>query len=208
MKLFTASFGAYDRVWDGTGVMFTDERPPDPRGWDVRVMEPPCPGDAARSSRAVKLQPHKHLELGWVVYHDASMRLKVPPSGVLARFRQLAGRDAPAYFLRHSLNHTTAGEFDWVGERQYTPPAVLEEQRRITPSEVMGCPTIEGRLYAADTRVETVRRLFDEWWAIASRYSHRDQLSFTTAAARSQADVALVDFRAMRSTYDLRPHRR
>lgn len=211
MHAFTALFGAYDRVWDappGGGTLLTDQHPGASRGWEARVIAPPCRGEPARSNRAVKLQPHRWLPLGWVLYHDASMRLRVPPDVVLARFRELAGRDAPAYFLRHSLGHTTSDEFAWVAQRKYTPPAVLEAQRQATPVVVMGHPTIEGRLYTADTRDPTVRTLFDAWWARVARYSHRDQLSFPGALAESGCAAALVDFKAMRPLYDLRPHAR
>lgn len=212
MTSFTAIFGGYDRpraAPAGRAVLFTDCVPTTDEGWEVRLTKAPYPENLARSNRAIKLQPHRHLpDAERVLYLDGGMTLTRSPRDILAAFQDQAGGDHDVFILRHSLGHTLASEPAWVAGKGITRADVLA--RQIDRYRELGVPpetpTVEARLIIS--KPAAAAAFFDAWWAEVREFAHRDQVSFPFALWSTRADVHLVPFAFARPFFTIKPHAR
>lgn len=206
-KVYTALFGGYDELRPALDsrvghVLFTDgERSGNVNGWEIvnvkrRFVNP------ARENRYYKLQPHLHFPLKTVMYHDASMKLRLPAT-VIAK--QMVAKDphADAYFLRHSLGHHIQDEFDWLREKGIVDNDLLDYLRVRYSGIENDIPGVEARLFLAKPSAEPLFRL---WWDEVREFAHRDQISYYYALKESGVRVCLLDFRETRAWYHIFPH--
>jgi hypothetical protein len=158
-----------------------------PVGWMAYHTERPYP-NLARSNRFFKLQPHRFFDAERVIYHDASMQLKMTGQALIRHLIRHAGRDHEVFTLRHSLNHTLADEAAWIKAKGITRPEIVDAQMERYRDIPQDLPTAENGLLVMKL-TPRVKDFLDLWWHEVEHFSHRDQLSFPYAYHKTGVDL-------------------
>jgi len=207
MIVYTANFDGYDRVppnehRDVKHVLFTDE---DVKvsGWHVKVVERRF-DNPAKDNRFYKLQPHVHFPGEVTVYMDACMKLWTHPRELLHFYASRAPMTPiNLYAIEHPLGHTLPMEFDWVQEKGFVKPDVLQAMRERymhVPQDQIG---IEARLLI---HMGGEHKFFDTWWNEVREYAHRDQISFHYARHHTNPRMFTLPMPTVRPHFRLQPH--
>jgi hypothetical protein len=176
-------------------VCFTDDPGLTSETWDIRVVEPLFPADAARSQRFLKICAHRVLrEYDVSLYIDNSVLLRSPAE---AAIDELLGESALA-LLQHSFRATVRDEFDEVVALGFDTAPVCAEQLEhyaaVDPGSLDVPPLWSGILARRHGDARVVAAM-ERWFAHVLRYSRRDQLSlwYALRSERLQPVVHLLD---------------
>ena len=207
MIVYTANFDGYDRVppnqhRDVKHVLFTDEDVKVP-GWTVKRVERRF-DNPAKDNRFYKLQPHVHFPGEVTLYMDACMMLWTHPRALLHFYASQAPlTPVNLYAIEHPRGHTLPMEFDFVKERGFVTPDVLQVMRNRyahVPQDQVG---IEARLLI---HLGGEREFFDTWWSEVEAYAHRDQLSFHYARHATNPRMFTLPMPTVRPHFRLQRH--
>lgn len=159
------------------------ERPESPVGsWEQIFQEPRIPGDASRSTRALKILGHDALANHDVtVWIDNRVRLKVSPEELVNRLLPDAADMAVPF---HSFRSCLRDEFAEVSKARYDDPRRVREQLAVY--ETLAPQVLSHRVYWAGMLIRrnspAVADFNTFWWEQVLRFSRRDQLSFPFSA--------------------------
>lgn len=196
MIVYTALFDGYDALPPATfsdvarHVLFTDEAPTDPRGWEVHLVKRLW-STGARENRAYKLQPHDLFPGHRTLYHDANVQLLEPPSEVFDMLKR-PGDDVG--MRKHPRGRNTLQEFGEVARLGLVHPALLD--RQLKRYEAMGLSNLMATWPVPEANVVAQAgspracAFFDAWWAEVRTFP-RDQLSYIYAGNESKATIGL-----------------
>src|SRR3989344_3234574 len=185
--IYTAIFGDYDTLRDPAFippgcdfVCFTD-RPQKSKVWQMRVMEPPVPGDLTRSNRRFKMLPHEYFpNYEYSIYIDGSFLVRGDINELIEKYLSSANLAAFAHPERDCLydeaeNAIRSGKDD---------PEIVRAQMAHYRAE--GNPAHSGLIGSGVLvrrhRAPEVIAAMKLWWHEESTQSKRDQLSFNYAA--------------------------
>lgn len=198
--VYTALIGGYERLLEqpvAAGsevafVCFTDDPGLTSSTWDVRLVEPPQPGDPVRSARTLKIRGHSDLddydETLWI---DNSVLLTVDPARILDDWLAATDLAIPA----HSFRSTIGAEFDAVMNEGFDDPerlgAQLATYAELFPGWLEHRALWTGML--ARRWSDGTRTTMAFWLDEVLRFSRRDQLSIGSALARSGQAVRVVE---------------
>ena len=161
-------------------ICFTDDPSLTSDTWEVVVVEPRLPHDAARSARALKILGHPRLaEYQETLWVDNTVELRRPPEQLLDLWLQEADVAAPLHSYRTSVLAEAeavldAGLDDFA--RVYEQVSHYVRQR---PDALDENPHWTGMLARRGGSSTVVA--MQSWWEQVLRYSRRDQLSFVSA---------------------------
>ncbi len=195
--IYTAIFGDYDTLREPEViplgcdfVCFTD-KPQRSDVWQIRKVEPPVPGDMTRSNRRIKILAHEYLpEYEYSVYVDGTELVKGDMTELIQKYLQNANMAA----FPHHERRCIYDEAEAVVRAGKDDPAVVNRQMAQFRAE--GYPAQRG-LIATTILVRRhnepdVRCAMEEWWAIESTQSKRDQLSFNYIAWKQEFHFAYI----------------
>jgi len=196
--IYTAIFGNYEGLlpqkeiagWDF--VCFTDNPFLKASPWQIRLIEPPVPGDYTRSNRFIKINPHLFFpDYEISIFIDGNMLVIGNPDRlvetVLADYamacfdHEQAKRDprnciySEYNFLKQLAEHQGIYKDDPQVMKQH-----IEFLRAHQYPERMGL--IVGTVLVRRHRDPQLIRVMEDWWYMVKNYSKRDQLSFNYVA--------------------------
>jgi len=195
--VYTANFDGYDRVppnqhRDVKHVLFTDEDIKVP-GWTVKRVERQF-SNPAKDNRFYKLQPHIHFPGEVTLYMDACMMLWTHPRDLLHFYASQAPlTPVNLYAIEHPLKHTLPMEFDFVQDKGFVKPDVLQPMR-------------QRYAHVPQDQVGIGARLLIQWWSEVEAYAHRDQLSFHYARHETNPRMFTLPMPTVRPHFRLQPH--
>ena len=166
-------------------ICFTDHPQTGSSTWKMVPVEPILPMDFARSSRMIKILPHRFLpEYECSLYIDNRVSLRAAPEKIYAEL--LERGDADMVCFQHSFRETVLDEFEEVINRQMDDLNTILEQLNVysltRPEVLFEKPANGGFLLRRHNR--RVIAAMEDWAAHVLRYSRRDQLSFNYAVGR------------------------
>jgi hypothetical protein len=159
-------------------ICFTDDPSLTSETWEIRVVEPLFPGDAARSQRALKICAHRVIpQYDASLYIDNSVLLTQPPEAV---FDALLADRCDLAVLQHSYRETVRDEFDEVValglDAAFTCKEQQEHYAALDPASLDLTPLWSGILVRRHNDPSVITAM-ERWFAHVLRYSRRDQLS-------------------------------
>lgn len=202
MCLYTVLIGGYEDLLEQPVaadsalpfICFTDDPSLVSESWQIRQVDRTLPADPRRSSRLIKILPHRHLsEFDVSLYIDNSVLLTRPPEEVLSR---LLPNDARMGLIAHSMRPTVRAEFDQVRAIRYDSAQRLSEQwdhyATIDPALLDERLLWTGMLARTHHDPQVVATM-EAWAANVLRYSRRDQLSLPVLLRLTGLDVAIAE---------------
>lgn len=202
LTIYTVIIGTgYDLPEVKTGsscrfICFTDQANLKSRGWKIQVVKPIIPTDETRSSREIKIRPHRWISSSRSLYIDPSVTLTVEPEAVW-NFLMGSGKTVKFAAFLHSFRTSVRDEFAICKESGLESAFVLQEHFFVLEQSLVSTlderPIWTGILARRHHSPEVVQAM-ETWWAHVLRYSRRDQLSANTALALlDPTSIALLD---------------
>ncbi|HMR92224.1 MAG TPA: DUF616 domain-containing protein [Chitinophagaceae bacterium] len=205
--VYTAVFGDNallmpQRFFAGVDFICFTEKPRKVKGWQFRIVPPPCGPDNVRNNRYYKLQPHLHVPgYDHSIYIDGNFIVTDLPAD---RFSSLLEK-ADMLVFDHGQTATDARscvyqEYDALMKRAKEgtapdDPQVMEAQIAYIKSE--GYPADNGLLSGAvlirKHNQPLVKKAMDMWWDMVKHRSRRDQLSFNFVAWKTGLVFAYLE---------------
>lgn len=195
--------GDYDlpstRPQDGVDyICFTDQQGLEPNGWIVRYVSPIILSDTFRSSRELKVRPHRWLaDYPNSIYIDSSVHLRKDP---LALWDYLIPNESTVFgSFFHSFRATVADEFSAVAEAKLDYRNTINEQLqayRTHYAQTLTDKPVWGGVLARRHNTHSCISAMEVWFAHILRYSRRDQLSLPLALSHltgNQRNIILAD---------------
>ncbi|MFC4243344.1 glycosyltransferase domain-containing protein [Gryllotalpicola reticulitermitis] len=195
--VYTAVFGGYEKPAeqpiaknfpDVRFIFFTDDPTLKSESWDVVLVEPSIPWDAARSVRELKIVGHPSLdEFDVSIWIDNRIQLQADPQLMAETW---LGKHEMAMAL-HSWRMTVRDEFSAVLADSLDDPGRVREQLNFlskwSPETLTSHPLWGAIIVRRPTA--PVRKAMRYWMDQVLRHSRRDQLSLMYALGRARVDV-------------------
>lgn len=164
-------------------ICFTDQPKLDPNGWTVRKISPFLPSDTFRSSRDIKIRPHRWLaEYSRSIYIDSSVELTSDPEKI---WNHLIPNNIVTFGgFFHSYRRTIEDEFSAVEKSRLDYRLILTEQLNAYQThhpQILQDKPIWGGFLARRHNLQPCVEAMEIWFAHVLRYSRRDQLSLPIA---------------------------
>ena len=164
-------------------ICFTDQEEIEANGWMIQKLELTLPGDVVRSSRDIKIRPHRWLKnYHRSIYHDSSVKLLVEPDLVWELL--MPNENVEFGGLYHSFRNSVAEEFSAVAKGNLDYKVILREQeqhyKKFFP-EILTKKPVFGGLIARRHNNSACSNAMEIWFCNVLRYSRRDQLSLPVA---------------------------
>ncbi|MGB8212640.1 MAG: glycosyltransferase domain-containing protein [Anaerolineales bacterium] len=182
---------------------FTDNRSLVSETWKIIYIDPIFPMDSVRSSRLVKICPHRFLKAyDESLYIDNSMVLKQTPEEIYSELMQDGNTDLVV--LNHNYRETVLDEFAAVIQLQYDNLNTILEQLNayslICPDVLAEKPIQSGFLFRKHNDANVIETM-ENWLAQVFRYSRRDQLSVNYSLRKSNLRVRKIECDVFNSKY-------
>ena len=196
--VYTSLFGEYEElneqsVANESGVdfvCFTDNPDLTSETWKIINKKPLLPFDPARSSRVVKICPHRFLsEYDVSLYIDNSVKLKVKPEVI---FEELYTATHDMILFQHSFRETVLDEYDEVLRVDYDKPNVVFEQLNaysLISRDIFAQKPFWGGFLIRQHNKEKVLQAMEDWLVQVTYLSKRDQLSLNYVINRHDLTV-------------------
>lgn len=195
--VYTAIFGDYEGLipqkevdgWDF--VCFTDNADLKAAPWQIKVIDPPVPGDYTRSNRYIKINPHLFFpDYDISVFIDGNMLV----IGDLDKLVATALDGTAMACFDHNQNNDDRRNCiyrEYEALKQMAQRGIHKDDPLVIERHIA---YLRGKHYPAGIGLITatiiVRRhhdselikVMEDWWYMVKNYSKRDQLSFNYAA--------------------------
>jgi hypothetical protein len=176
-------------------ICFSDNKNLTSQTWNIKYVEPIFPMDSVRSSRWVKICPHRFLqEYDLSLYIDNSIILKKTPDDIYQDL--MADKEIEMVLLKHNSRETVLDEFIAVIQLQFDNINTVLEQLNayslIYPDILNEKPFLSGFLLRRHNNRQIIQ-LMDEWAAHVFRYSRRDQLSLNYCLRNKKLNLRMID---------------
>lgn len=184
-------------------ICFTDNKNLTSPSWTIRYVSPIFPMDAARSSRLIKICPHRFLkEYDISLYIDNSIELKKTPEDI---YRDLMIDDEVEMIsIKHSLRETLLDEFVVVIQYQLDNLNTILEQLNayslVHPNVLSEKPFENGFILRRHNNPRVIQAM-EDWIAHVFRYSRRDQLSLNYCLKNNALNLRAIDVDIRNSEY-------
>ena len=206
--IYTAIFGRYNGlipqpVLKGFDfVCFTDDPSLQAHPWDVKVVEPPVPGDNTRSNRYFKILPHKFFqEYEESIYIDGNMLIIGDLNELIFRYlNQLKMAAFSHEFTVPDARNCIYDEHQGIldlgneGKGMKDDPQIME--KFIDKIRKENYPAnnglIKGSCLLRKHNDPEVIAVMESWWETVAAYSKRDQLSFNYTAWKHDFEYATI----------------
>jgi len=208
--VYTSLFGKYEKLNEQNVaidsnidfICFTDDENIESKTWKLKKVQPIFPYDNIRSSRTIKICPHRYLEEYDVsLYIDNSVKLKVVPETI---FNEQFTLNDQIISIKHSFRETVLDEFEEVIKLQYDKPNVIIEQLNayslIDPNMFSETPYWTGFLIRSHNNLKLITAM-EDWLSQVLRYSRRDQLSFNYIIRKYDLPIKKLNFDNAESIY-------
>lgn len=195
--IYTAIFGDYDELREpafippGCDFVCLTDRPQRSKIWQIRVINPPIPGDNTRSNRHPKMLAHEYFpEYEYSVYVDGTELVKGDINELIEKY--LANANMAAF--PHHARDCIYDEAEAVILSGKDDPTIVRRQMEKFRAE--GYPTKHGLIASGvllrQHNKADVKRTMEEWWKIESTQSKRDQLSFGYAVWKQNLNFSYI----------------
>jgi hypothetical protein len=175
--VYTVITGAYEwlRSIAFSGICLTDSDLEPSKGWEIQKIKSMDP-DPRRASRHPKMMPHKYFPNSkYTIYVDGNVRLLCPPKTVVKDFLRHNNMALFPHPERTCIYQEAEKclKFKKAGTTRVAEQLKFYRKKGF-PQEfgLTACWVIVRR------NTPEVQRFGEEWWAIYSKFSQRDQLSF------------------------------
>ncbi|PPL00531.1 glycosyltransferase domain-containing protein [Parapedobacter indicus] len=206
--IYTAIFGDYEGLlpqkklagWDF--VCFTDNPSLKASSWQIRLIDPPVPGDNTRSNRYIKINPHLFFPAYEIsIFVDGNILV----IGNLDKLVETVLADHTMACFDHGQakldpRNCIYSEYDYLkqlAEQQGVykdDPQVMEKHIGFLRAE--GYPEqaglIVGTVLIRRHRDPKLIQVMEDWWYMVKSYSRRDQLSFNYVAWKNQFTYRVI----------------
>lgn len=183
-------------------ICFTDNPELTSNTWKIHYISPVFPLDLARSSRTLKICPHRFLpDYSVSLYIDNSVRLKVPPEVI---FEELYSEAHDMGLINHSFRDTVMDEFEEVVRIDYDKPGVVLEQLNtysIISPEIYSQKPYWGGFIIRKHNLNKIVDAMEDWLAQVYRYSKRDQLSINHIINKHNLSINKYNLSNQESAY-------
>ncbi len=164
-------------------VCLTDQEYLDPRGWDIRQVEPTLVSDPFRSSREFKICAHRFFaEYDRSLYIDTKVQLDRPAE---ALWEYLMPNEKFVFgAFKHSIRNSLRKEFRKVTKANLDYPEVIEAQLqhyKIHHWRRLFVRPVWGGVLARRHKSSQCIAAMELWFQHVLRFSRRDQLSLPIA---------------------------
>ncbi|QEQ57177.1 DUF616 domain-containing protein [Chlorobium phaeovibrioides] len=164
-------------------ICFTDQQNIEPNGWAIQYVEPFITMDSVRSSREIKIRPHRWLtEYSSSIYIDSTVHLRKDP---LALWDYLMPNETTVFgAFFHSRRVTLADEFSIVAKKNLDYQHTINEQfnaYRLRCAQILHEKPVWGGVLARRHNSPSCVKAMEIWFAHVLRFSRRDQLSLPLA---------------------------
>ena len=176
-------------------ICFSDNKNLTSKTWDIRYVAPIFPIDSVRSSRLVKICPHRFLrEYDISLYIDNSIILKKTPEEIYHNL--MADEKIEMVSLKHSFRETVLDEFIAVIQLQFDNLNTILEQLNayslVYPDVLNEKPFSNGFILRRHNNHQVIQ-VMEEWVAHVFRYSRRDQLSLNYCLRNKKLNLYAID---------------
>ena len=187
-------------------ICFTDNRNITSNTWTIRYIEPELPYDFTRSSRVLKICPHRLLKNYKIsLYIDNSVKLLTIPEYI---FEELYTDNDLFVCMNHSFRNTVLDEFEEVANLKFEFQNILIKQlniyQQLAPSIFNEKPYWTGFLIRQHNH-EHVVKCMETWLSQIMRYSRRDQLSLNYVKNKCGLKIRSWDIDNHESKYHVWP---
>jgi hypothetical protein len=184
-------------------ICFSDNKNLTSKTWDMRFTAPVFPMDFARSSRLIKICPHRFLgEYDLSLYIDNSIILKRTPEDILHDL--MPDEETEMVSIKHSFRETVLDEFLAVITAQLDDLNKVLEQLNayslVSPDILNEKPLSNGFILRRHNNPRVIQ-VMEEWVAHVFRYSRRDQLSLNYCLRNKELILSKINLDFSNSEY-------
>jgi hypothetical protein len=208
--VYTSIFGKYEElneqpVAEGSDIdffCFTDDHNLTSKTWKIIQVEPILPTDFVRSSRVVKICPHRYLhDYDTSLYIDNRVRLKQSPDMI---FRDLFPEQIDIALVEHSYRSSVLDEFNEILKGSYDDPGVVQQQlfeiQKFNPVVLSQKPFWSGFIIRNHNQPDVIS-VMEDWLAHVLYFSRRDQLSINFVLSRTPLKLQKIALDNLESPY-------
>lgn len=200
--VYTTLFGGYELINEQEVakeskidfICFTDNPDLQSETWKIIYTEPIFPLDPARSSRFVKICPHRYLpDYDSSLYIDNSVELLAKPEII---FNDLFSQGFDFALMKHSFRETVLDEFNEVNllQLEFIDRIIeqLNDYKTISP-QILGQKPFWGGFLLRRDNVPIIIKAMEDWFFQVLRYSRRDQLSINYIIDKYNLNINSLD---------------
>jgi len=208
--VYTVLFGNYESLNEQNiakesnidFLCFTDNQDLKSKTWKIIYTNPILPRDAVRSSRIVKICPHRYLaDYDESLYIDNSIQLQVKPEFI---FSDLLESSIDFVLMKHSFRETVLDEFYEVNRLNYDYADRIIEQMNdysVTSPQIFKQKPYWGGFLLRRHNVPLIIQAMEDWNSQVLRYSRRDQLSLNYIIDKYNLTINALDIDIFASIY-------